>query len=31
MPDSPLLTQEQIEAAFRAVLGSVNDTPEVPA
>jgi uncharacterized protein YeaC (DUF1315 family) len=31
LPDSPLLTQEQIEAAFRAVLGSVNDTPEVPA
>jgi uncharacterized protein YeaC (DUF1315 family) len=29
LPDSPLLTQEQIEAAFRAVLGSVNDTPEV--
>jgi hypothetical protein len=29
MPDSPLLTQQQIEDAFRAVLGSVDNTPEV--
>ena len=26
LPDAPLLTQEQIEAAFRAVLGSVDNT-----
>jgi hypothetical protein len=31
LPDSPLLTQQQIEDAFRAVLGSVDNTPEVPA
>jgi hypothetical protein len=29
LPDSPLLTQQQIEDAFRAVLGSVDNTPEV--